>query len=319
MAFQWSRCAGYFAAAVTAVSLAACGSSSVESQLEPSRIIAFGDGQSDIGQSGSRFTVNGVEGRANWTEEVAAAYGRSITPANQGGASYAWGNTRVAATPDAAGDASTPTLGDQIGNFLSSDAFSGNELVLLSSGTSDVIVVARQALNGEITQAEAMTQMRTISAQLRDQVGRLRDSGARYIVVIGTYDLGRSIWARNIDQVAFLESLSNEFNAGFKIAMEDIQYQPNVLYVDFEQYMNAVTAEPQLYAINNIDQPICNSIDPGPGIGIGDGQVDSALCTLSTLVSAEVDRYGYADDVYFTPAVQRQFGNWAAGVIRDRW
>lgn len=319
MAFQWSRCAGYLAAAVTAVSLAACGSSSVESQLEPSRIIAFGDGQSDIGQSGSRFTVNGVEGRANWTEEVAAAYGRSITPANQGGASYAWGNTRVAATPDAAGDASTPTLGDQIGNFLSSDAFSGNELVLLSSGTSDVIVVARQALNGEITQAQAMTQMRTISAQLRDQVGRLRDNGARYIVVIGTYDLGRSIWARNIDQVAFLESLSSEFNAGFKIAMEDIRYQPNVLYVDFEQYMNAVISEPQWYALNNIDQPICNSIDPGPGIGIGDGQVDSALCTLSTLVSAEVDRYGYADDVYFTPAVQRQFGNWAAGLIRDRW
>lgn len=320
MAFQWGRCASYLAAAVTAVSLAACGSSSVESQLSPSRIIAFGDGQSDIGQSGSRFTINGLtDVRANWTEEVAYVYGRTITPARSGGTSYAWGNTRIVATPDAAGDATTPTLSNQISNFLSVDAFGGNDLVLLSSGTSDIIVVAEQALNGEITQADAVAQMRTISADLTAQVQRLLDGGAKYIVVIGTYDLGKSVWARNVGQVAFLQQLSSAFNDGFKISMEEINYRPNVLYVDFAQYINAVDFQPQFYAIDNWAEPVCNSIAAGPGIGIGDGKVDSALCTTNTLVSTSYDRYGFADEVYLTPSLHRQLGNWAAGVIRDRW
>lgn len=319
MAFQWSRCASYLAAAITAVSLAACGSSSVESQLNPSRIIAFGDGQSDIGQSGSRFTINGVQERSNWTEEVASIYGQNITPARNGGLSYAWGNTRIVATPDAAGNGSTPTLRDQIGSFLSSGTFGGNDLVLVSGGTSDVIVVARQALNGEITEAEAFAQMRSISAELTGQVKRLRDSGAKYIVVTGVYNMSKSIWARDIHQEAFLEQLSEAFNRGFKISMEDIDYQPNVLYVDFEQYMNAVSYGPQFYGVENMDRPICTSIAQGPGIGIGNGKVDSALCNLSTVVTQDINRYGFADEVYLTPTLQRQFGNWAAGVIRERW
>lgn len=320
MAFQWSRCASYLAAAVTAVSLAACGSSSVESQLNPSRVIAFGDGQSDIGQSGSRFTINGLtDVRANWTEEVASVYGRTITPQISGGTSYAWGNTRIVAKPDAAGDATTPTLSDQIGSFLSADTFGGNDLVLVSSGTSDIIVVAQQALNGEITQAEAIAQMRPISAELTGQVKRLRDSGAKYIVVIGAYDMGKSVWARSVEQVSFLEQMSDAFNEGFKISMEEITYQPNVLYVDFEQYINAVEYQPEFYALDNFTSPVCNSIAAGPGIGIGDGKVDSALCTTSTLVSTSYDRYGFADEVYLTPALHRQFGNWAASTIRERW
>ncbi|THU05156.1 GDSL family lipase [Lampropedia puyangensis] len=319
MAFQWSRCAGYLAAAITAASLAACGSSSVESAFNASRVIAFGDGQSDVGQSGSRFTVNGVTERSNWTEEVASNYGLTVTPASQGGTSYAWGNTRVLATPDAAGNANTPTLRDQIGSFLASNSFNGGDLVLVSGGTSDVIAVAQQALSGAITREQAYTDVRRISGELTSQVQRLRENGAQYIVVIGTYNLSKSIWARNIGEQAFLEGLSKTFNEGFKISMEETTYKPNVLYVDLEQYVNVVSNGPNYYAINNMDQPVCNSVDSAAGIGIGAGHVSSALCNLSTVVSSSVDQYGFADEVYLTPTVQRQFGSWAAGLIRDRW
>ena len=56
------------------------------------------------------------------------------------------------------------------------------------------------------------------------------------------------------------------------------------------------------------------------GIGIGAGQVNSALCTTNTIVSgADYNLYLFADRVYPTPAAQRKFGDYAFQRIRARW
>src|SRR5262245_35707905 len=97
MAFQWMRRALTGLAAAALLLLGACGSS-IESQFHPTRAIAFGDGFSDAGQTGAKYTVN--DGSLSWVQHAAASYGVTMTPAAQGGTAYATGNARVVAKPD---------------------------------------------------------------------------------------------------------------------------------------------------------------------------------------------------------------------------
>ena len=106
MATNWMRRTVMVAACASAALLAACGSSTTDSELTPDRFIAFGDAFTDVGQKGSRYTVN--DGSvSNWTQQLASRYGKTITPVASGGLSYAAGNARITAKPDVAGDATT--------------------------------------------------------------------------------------------------------------------------------------------------------------------------------------------------------------------
>ncbi|MNW21158.1 hypothetical protein D3C71_2219180 [compost metagenome] len=61
-------------------------------------------------------------------------------------------------------------------------------------------------------------------------------------------------------------------------------------------------------------------MDPGPGIGIGAGQINSALCTTATLLpGASQNAYLFADKVYLTPSAYRQFGTYAYDKLKARW
>ena len=138
MAANWMRRTVVVAACASAALLAACGSSTTESAISPQRFIAFGDAVSDVGQKGSRYTVN--DGSVNnWTLQVAANYGKPLAAASAGGLSYAVGNARVNAKPDAAGNTTTPTVAEQISTYLASGTFAGNEVVFITGGVSDVI------------------------------------------------------------------------------------------------------------------------------------------------------------------------------------
>ena len=140
MAKHWMRRSVLAAACAAAALLAACGSSTTESAITPDRFIAFGDAHSDVGQKGTRYTIN--DGSINnWTLQVADRYGKTLTSASAGGLSYAQGNARLAATPDAAGDASTPTIAAQVDAFLAKGSFAANDLILMNGGISDLIAL----------------------------------------------------------------------------------------------------------------------------------------------------------------------------------
>src|SRR6185369_10480475 len=116
MSCHWMRRALLALAPALALLLAACGSGTIESQLHPTRLVVFGDGMSDLGQTGTRYTVN--DGSINiWTQEVANSYGLTLTTAAAGGTSFATGNARIIAKPDAAGNNATPTVKEQIDNY----------------------------------------------------------------------------------------------------------------------------------------------------------------------------------------------------------
>ena len=317
MAANWMRRTIMVAACASAALLAACGSSTTESAITPERFIAFGDANSDVGQKGSLYTVN--DGSVNnWTLQLVGNYGKALTPAATGGKSYAVGNARVAAKPDATGNASTPTITEQIDTFLASNRFGANDVVILSGGISDVIAGMAAVNAGTQTEAAMVAASRKAGEDMAAQVRRLVTAGAKYVVVAGTYNLSKTPWAKTMGREALLADASSRFNDGLLVGIVDLG--ANVLYVDLAYYVNLYADIPANFGFNNAAAAVCTSVDPTNGIGIGTGRVNSALCNSSTLLSgANQSSYVFADQVYLTPSAHRQFGTYAYDRLKARW
>ena len=161
-----------------------------------------------------------------------------------------------------------------------------------------------------------------VLVNLGAQAQRVVRAGAKYVMVAGTYNLGRTPWAEGMGaaQVNLLTDASAEFNKALLLGFGS-PTNPNILYVDAPYYFNLVTGSPSSYGFDNADDPVCTSVDAGNGIGIGTGQVNSALCTSATLRPNVTDynRYVFADRVYTTPEAQRLFGTYAYDRLVARW
>ena len=318
MAANWMRRTVMVAACASAALLAACGSSTTESAISPTRFIAFGDANTDVGQNGSRYTVN--DGSVNnWTLQVAANYGKPLTAASAGGTSYSVGNARIKAKPDAAGKTGTLTITEQIDTFLASGgSFGASDVVFMSGGISDVIAGTQAVLAGTQTEAAMVAASRQAGEDMAAQVKRLVNAGAKYVVLTGTYNLSKTPWAKAIGRESLLTDASSRFNEGLLVGIVDLG--ANVLYIDSAYYVNLYTSSPGSYGFDNATDAVCTSVDATNGIGIGAGQVNSSLCNTSTLrAGANQDKYTFADSVYMTPSAQRQFGTYAYDRLRARW
>lgn len=225
----------------------------------------------------------------------------------------------MSAKPDAAGSAATPTVVEQIDRFLASNTFGATDVVLVEAGVSDVIAEMAAFRSGAQTQQQMLDKLDAAGRALGAQVRRLVGAGARYVVVVGSYNLGRSPWARSINQATLVETATLSFNNGMLVTVNDLG--ANVLYIDAALHYNLVIAAPGIYGgMTDSANPSCTSIDAGAGIGIGTGQVNSALCTPAT-IAAGVDytKRVFADAVYTSPTAQRSFGDYAFTRLSARW
>ena len=308
------------AAGATLSLLVGCGASTTVSGLKPSRIISFGDAFSDVGQHGGmKYTVNDNSVN-NWVNTVANGFGLSITPSSVGGTGYAQGLARVNTSTNAAGISGTPSVSQQIDAFLAVDNFGPSDVVLINGGVSDIVAEMNAVNAGVQTTAQMQTNVQQAGRDLAALVVRLVGSGANYVVVLGTYNLGQTPWATATGKNALLTSTSTLFNDAMLVPI--VSMGKNVLYVDAAYYLNLVSnpLSAPAYGLSNATTPVCTSVDYGTGIGLGTGQVSSLLCTLNTIVNgANIASYAFADELYFTPAVQRLFGNYAYSRLRTRW
>jgi outer membrane lipase/esterase len=317
MSPNWLRRAVLLAACAASLLLAACGSGTIESQLTPSRIVVFGDAFADLGQTGSRYTVNDG-GVNNWTQKVALDFNLPLTTVAAGGKSYATAHARVNTRPDDVGNSATPTVKEQVDRFLASDAVGGNDLFIVNAGTSDVIAEGARLAAGTQSADQTVLNTRQAGRDLAAQVRRLVNAGARFVVVVGPYNLGRSPWATAAGLASPLDNASGRFNDELLVALVDLG--DRVLYVDAALQYNLMISSPPSYDMTNATTPVCTSVDAGPGIGIGAGQVNSALCTPATVIAgADYNSYLFADKVYSTPRAQFKFGEYAFSRIRSRW
>ena len=317
MSCHWMRRALLALASASALLIVACGSGTIESQLQPSRIVAFGDGFSDLGQGGSRYTVN--DGGINiWSQEVAASFGLALTTVATGGTSYATGNARINTKPDAAGSSATLTLKEQVDAFLAGNSIGTNDLLIINGGIGDIVAEVAKVNSGAQSSDQMVANVRQAGRDLGGQVRRLVQAGAAHVVVVGPYDLGKSPWATATSQASLLSDASGKLNEQLLLSIVDLG--ANVLYVDAALLFNLMVASPPTYDLTNATDLACTSVDPGPGIGTGAGQVNSALCNTGTLAAgADYTHYLFADRVYPTPQGHRKFGDYAYERIRSRW
>ncbi len=317
MARNWLRRAAMAAVCASAALLAACGSSSIESTLTPSRFVAFGDGFSDVGQAGTRYTVN--DGSANvWSQYMASLFGAGLVAQSAGGQSYARGNARVTAKPDAAGRTTTLTITEQVDSFLATNTIGPRDVLVIGGGISDIVAQMAAVTAGTQTGAQMVVNVRQAGRELGAQVRRLVAAGGKYVVVTGAYNLGRSPWAAAISQGSLLEEASLRFNEELLVSIVDLG--ANVLYVDAALHYNLVTAVPSSYNLLDAAGVVCTSVDAGAGIGIGNGQINSALCNTATIVTGvDYNKYVFADRIYPTPQAHRLFGEYAYNRVRARW
>ena len=316
MAIQWLR-RTWLLAAASALTLSACGGGSIVSSFTPARVVAFGDSMGDLGQTGGRYTVNDNTVN-NWTQFVAVSFGRTLAPVSQGGTSYATGNARVTVHPDAAGNAATPTVAEQVDAFLATGPANSSDLYIVSAGTADVIAEAQATISGAQTSDQMVAHVQQAGIDLAAQVRRLVNAGARHVVVSGPYDLSRSPWSTQVNQPTVLNAGSSNFNNKLLVSMVDLG--ADVLYVDAALEYNLLTSNPGSSSLTDATTVVCTSVDQGPGIGTGPNQVNSRLCTPSTIQPGlDFSKFLFADRVYPTPRGQQLFGDFAQARIRDRW
>jgi outer membrane lipase/esterase len=311
MSRNWMRRGLLALASAFTLLVAACGSGTIESRLQPSRIVAFGDSMTALGNGSDRYTVNDGSSN-NWTLELAARFGVPLS------ASLATANARVSsAWPAATGVTAASTVSQQIDAFLASGAIGANDLLIINAGTADIIAEMSLVTSGAQTGTQLIANAGLAGRELAAQVRRLVNAGAKHVAVSGPYHLGRSPWGASISQGALLTEASNKFNEELLVAMVDLG--ANVLYVDAALLFNLMIGTPEGYDMTNATTAVCTSTDPGPGIGIGAGNVNSSLCTPSTVSNSDYNRFMFADPVYVTPQPQRRLGEHAFDKIRNRW
>jgi outer membrane lipase/esterase len=294
------------ALAIAAAGLAGCGGGTkTESTLVPTRFIAFGDGLTDTGQvSGTIYTVKDGSSN-NWAQVTAANYGLTLTAQSAGGQNWARGNARIALKPDAAGNAATLTLAEQIDAFLATNTIGKDDVLLLGPGVADLVVLGDGVKAGTITSAEALANAQAAGKALAVQAKRLVAAGGKHVVVAAAYNLGKSPYATANGLNALLESASLKLNESLLIDL--VNDGANVLYVDMAFRTNQLINQPSSNSFVSSSAAACTT-------------PTAATCTPTTIVAGVTyDSYVFADDRYFTPAIQRLLGNYAAERMRSRW
>lgn len=278
--------------------LAACGSGSTFEPLAPSRIISFGDGLSDLGQNGSKYTVN--DGTVNiWVERVATNYGATITASVSAGMGYAQGNARV--------NTGTNPISTQISTFLAANTIGTNDLIIVDAGVTELAELASANTNDAALATAADAAGRALAAQIL----RLTAAGGKHVVIANAPDLGKSPFATSQARTTAITAATRAFNDGLKLALANVT--SGVLLVDNESYVNAIHTTPTLLGTGgNVSTAACSAASA----------LNCDITTLNTsaaVTSATYTLYLYADDRHFGPAAHRLLGDNAYNKIKARW
>jgi phospholipase/lecithinase/hemolysin len=274
--------------------LSACGSGDIVSALNPKRIIVMGDGLSYLGTQ--RYTINVTDGSINnWAAQVAASYGVAVSDVAAGGTGYAQGLATVLGT--------TTSVESQITAFLATGGPRTDDLVLINAPMQDILGASASA-------SDRATSGTSAGTALAVQVRRLIAAGAKNVVVINVYDLGKSPLAIALGQQTPYSTASSNFNKAFLIETEDIK--PNLFVIELRSYIDRVVATPTSFiaAPRNVTGAACTT-------------PDGTTCTPSTLVADALagagDGYLFADNLHPTPVIHRLFGAVAYNAIRGRY
>ena len=224
-----------------------------------SNFYVFGDSLSDTGNvaqylglpAGSSFTTN-PDPLA--VEIIAQSYGASGRHSLAGGPNYAWGGACVRPAGEGPCLNAVPTITAQIDQYLSSQPHGRADpdaLYFIWAGLNDI--------NDALILDSASVRTHTLDAATAhaEQIRRLQEAGARYIVVPNLPDLSVIPFAANLSPAAqeALSALSAAYNKTLYTglgAREDGIIPINVLAL-----MKEIFESPQTYGFTNVRETAC--------------------------------------------------------------
>jgi outer membrane lipase/esterase len=228
-----------------------------------------------------RFTTN--PGPV-WSELIATYYGGNPNPSNAGGGIYAQGGARVAvdsaSTPPVA--ASQRPVSTQITEYLASHGGNAdrNALYAVWAGANDIL------------QAGAAGVSAAAPAEVQ-QIARLQAAGARYILVFGLPDLGKT--PGSILQGAAAVAQGTAAGIGFNTLLFTGLKSANlkVIPVDTFALFNDVLANSAAFGFTNTTGVACGSFPP---FNVPPALPSAQFCNASNLVTANAaSTYIFAD------------------------
>jgi hypothetical protein len=190
--------------------------------------------------------------------------------------------------------------------------------------------------------AGVSTTMQAAANALAVQVKRLTDAGAKYVLIVGPPNVGRSPWATTTGNATLFQNLSYNTGSGvISMGSEGLariqatfgnKTNNPVLFVEISGLVNtltdgtnttfanrttAVCASTTNTATTVMPKSIGTGLKPAAAVGaVPAGQLSAALCTTATLGGADPSTYVYADGVNFTPSMQSQFYSQALSRMR---
>lgn len=263
-----------------AASLALLTLSAQAGTVEFKNIYSLGDSLSDVGVYSNaviggaalqgitlpniryRFTDNNPDGSSKvWVENLATHLGLTlipnrINPQVVGGGAFAEGGTRVS-NPVGIGYApqnliTTIPLTTQVDRLLELRPTLGtNDLVFLWAGANDGFVQFATISAGGATPTNGVVAMATEAGVMAQQVQRLRQAGAKFVVLALLPDLANTPFGALVSQASqqggeLLSALSRSFN---QTALSAVP-QAGAVVVDVNKLLSDVISNPVKYGFN---------------------------------------------------------------------
>ena len=316
MAWRMAACRG-LAALLGAAALASCGGGTQLVRFAPTRLIAFGDEASVIGdvnsnENGRKYTVNAVKTdlvtldcKANpiWIQVLATAYGIVFAQCNPDAVAAPAGIIRAA--PLATVAAVTAQIDAQAGTT----GFNADDLVTVLVGTNDIL--AQYTQYPALSEAQITASVEQAGAALAVQVNRIGSLGGK--VLISTVpDLGLTPYAlaekaahTEVDRAALLTRLTKSFNAKLRLGLINDGRTTGLLFTD--ELVQAISKNPVTHGFSNVVAAVCDPVK-APLV---------TACTSQTLVTAgSGETWLWADSLQLSPAGHRNLGALAAARAR---
>ena len=259
----------------------------------------FGDSLTDAGFYGARFTVN--PGQV-WAQDLGAHFGVTVTPINQGGDDYAQGGERVTLpSPLVPAGAPDRPLSTQIDELLAATpTLNPHALYTVWIGANDIFVNVAAAGAGQITPAQLQANIITAAQQTLQQIARLRDAGARTIMVFNLPNIGQTPFGL-ANPEAPLTALSSLFNSTLEAGLGSLHV--DIIPMNVNGLLSEVIANPAAFGFTNVTTPACTT-------------ASAVMCTTSTLVAPNAGQnYLFADAVHPTPAGHMIIAEYAESII----
>lgn len=239
---------------VFVLTLGFAGSASAQSFSD---VVVFGDSLSDSGNAaqanglpaGNSFTTNPDP---VWAEIVAGAFGASGSNSLGGGPNYAFAGACVNPATPCTQDV-VPTVTEQIGMHLSArgGSLDPGALYALWGGANDV---ADSAVNDT---ANALGHVLAAADATVAQVRRLREAGARIVVVSNVPDISLTPYAVNLGPLVqgALGALAGEYNRKLDAGIRE--GENGVVPVNLHALVREIAASPGTYGFTSVTGTAC--------------------------------------------------------------